>query len=111
MRTTKLQRFAVFAGFVLVVGGVATVLGQETFQALVQRLQKEKPEFAQRQEQLLDQRYDLADRPAQGVTMSRNKPIQEGVRVRLRSEVTWEQLAALTPDEIKNRSLWPAGFY
>ena len=30
---------------------------------------------------LLGERYDLADRPAPGVTMSRGKPVQEGVRV------------------------------
>ena len=111
MRTIGRPRSVALFAFVLFVAGVATVLGQETFQALVQRLQKEKPEFAQRQEKLLAERYDLADRPAQGVTMSRGKAVQEGVRVRLPRNVTWEQLAAMSPDDIKNMNVWPAGFY
>jgi len=111
MRTTLRSQSVALLAFVLVVAGVATVLAQETFQALVERLQKEKPEFAQRQEKLLAQRYDLADRPAQGFTMSRGKAVQEGLRVRLPGNVTWDQLAAMSPDDIKSKNLWPAGFY
>ena len=52
----------------LLVGGVATgVIIAEDFTALVDRLQKEKPKFAKRQQTLLAERYDLADRPAKGV--------------------------------------------
>ena len=36
-----------------------------------------------RQQALLAERYDLANRPAPGVTMSRGKPVQDGVRVKL----------------------------
>jgi cytochrome c peroxidase len=81
------------------------------FNKLVKRLQDEKPEFAVRQQKLLANRYDLADRPAKGVKMSAGKPVQEGVRVRLPEGTTWEKLAGLTPDEIKRQKLWPAGFY
>ena len=42
--------------------------------------------------------------------MERGKPLQEGVRVKLPSGVTWEQLAAMNPDEIRERGLWPKGF-
>jgi cytochrome c peroxidase len=63
-----------------------------------------------RQQELLKQRYDLSDRRAKGVTMSRGKPIQEGVRVKLPSGMTWEKLAALSPEEIKEKGVWPAGF-
>jgi cytochrome c peroxidase len=59
---------------------------------------------------LLEQRYDLSDRSAQGVTMDRGKLLQEGVRVRLPAGTSWEQLAAMTPDEIRERGLWPKGF-
>jgi cytochrome c peroxidase len=75
------------------------------------RMANEKPKFAQRQQELLAKRYDLSDRPAKGATMSRNKPLQEGVRVRLPEGMTWEKLAAMSPDEIKEKNLWPAGFY
>ncbi|MBI5395874.1 MAG: cytochrome B6 [Verrucomicrobia bacterium] len=84
---------------------------EEDFAALVKRLQAEKPEFAARHQKLLAERYDLSDRPAQGVTMSRGKPVQEGVRVKLPKGVTWDQLAAMSPEAIKSKNLWPAGFY
>lgn len=83
---------------------------EEDFPALVKRLQAEKPKFAGRQRALLNERYDLADRPARGTTMSRGKPVQEGIRVKLPAGMTWEQLATLPPDQIKERQLWPAGF-
>lgn len=97
---------------VALIGGIATVAWAEgeDFASLVKRLMQEKPGFAKRQQDLLKQRYDLADRPAAGVTMARGKPVQEGVRVRLPQGATWEQLAALPPEEIKRRQLWPAGF-
>ena len=50
MRTTTRPYSAALLALVLLVAGVATVLTQETFQALAQRLQKEKPQFAQRQD-------------------------------------------------------------
>ena len=43
--------------------------------------------------------------------MTRGKPIQAGVRVKLPEGRTWEQLAAMSPEEIHERDLWPAGFY
>ena len=94
-----------------VFGYGAVIATGEDFTALVKRLQQEKPEFAKRHQATLAERYDLADRPAQGVTMSRGKPVQEGVRVRLPKDMTWEKLAAMSPDEIKSKHLWPAGFF
>ncbi len=94
----------------LLAGGMGTVAAQE-FPTLVKKLQLEKPTFAKRQQTLLALRYDLADRPAQGVTTSKGKPVQGGIRVRLPKQATWEGLAAQSPDEIKSKNLWPAGFY
>ncbi len=82
----------------------------EDFASLVTRLQQEKPAFATRHRELLSARYDLSDQPASGVTMSKGKPVQSGVRVKLPPGTTWEQLAGLSPDEIKERKVWPAGF-
>jgi len=95
----------------LLCAALAAPAAGEDFPAMVDRLQREKPEFAKRHRDLLAERYDLVDRAATGVTMSRGKPVQEGVRVRLPKDVTWEKLAAMTPEEIKTKSLWPAGFY
>ena len=95
----------------LLVCGAVTIAAEEDFATLVKRLQQEKPEFAKRHQALLTERYDLADRPAQGVTMSRGKPVQEGVRVRLPMDMTWEKLAAMSPEDIKSKNLWPAGLF
>ncbi len=83
---------------------------QEDLPALIKRLQSEKPTFAKRQQDLLASRYDLAARAAAGTTMSRGKAVQEGVRVKLPAGTTWANLAALSPEEIKEKQLWPAGF-
>lgn len=111
-RTPRGRRWlhASLAAALLAAGAPALLAQTESFDELVKRLQREKPAFAKRQQDLLAQRYDLSDRPAQGVTMSRGKPVQQGVRVRLPQGVTWQQLAALPPDEIKRRRLWPQGF-
>ena len=92
------------------VGGIG-IVAAEDFPTLVKRLQQDKPKFAKRQQALLAQRYDLADRPASGVTMSKGKPVQDGVRVKLSQGMTWERLAAQSPEEIKAKNLWPAGLY
>ena len=42
-----------------------------------------KPGIEREHQALLDERYDLGDHPAQGVTMEHGKPLQEGVRVKL----------------------------
>lgn len=94
-----------------VAGAFTAAAATDEFGELVAKLQKEKPAFAKRQQDLLAQRYDLADRPAAGVTMANGKPVQDGVRVRLPRGVTWEQLASLSPEEVRGRDLWPAGFY
>jgi len=82
----------------------------EPFQVTFDRMKAARPAIEKRQQDLLNQRYDLANRPAQGVTMFRGKPVQGGVRVKLPRGVTWQQLAALSPDEVKSRDLFPAGF-
>jgi cytochrome c peroxidase len=43
--------------------------------------------------------------------MSANRrAVQQGVRVQLHGGVTWEQLAAMSPAEIKHKKLFPHGF-
>ena len=104
-------RFTMALGAAAIVGGAVTPATEEDFPSLVSRLQQEKPTFARRQQDLLGARYDLSNRPAAGVTMSRGKPVQEGVRVKLPADMTWEKLAAMSPEEIQAKGLWPGGFY
>jgi hypothetical protein len=84
---------------------------KETFAEIMAPMKKAKPEVMKRQMDLLNERYDLANRPAKGVTMSRGKPIQDGVRVKLAKEMTWDKLAAMSPEEIREKGLFPAGFF
>jgi cytochrome c peroxidase len=84
---------------------------KENFESIMARMKAAKPEVMKRQMDLLNERYDLGNRPAQGVTMSRGKPIQEGVRVKLPPGMTWERLAAMSPEEIREKGLFPAGFF
>src|SRR5262249_9914494 len=70
-----------------------------------------KPEGMRRQGTLLADRYDLSDRPAAAGMMSGgSKAVQQGIRVKLPSGVTWEQLAAMSSDEIRGKDLFPRGF-
>jgi len=82
----------------------------EPFNVTLERMRAARPVIQKRQQDLLAQRYDLANRPAPGVTMFRGKPVQEGVRVKLPRGATWQQLAAMSPDDIRTRDLFPAGF-
>lgn len=82
----------------------------EPFDQIQQRMAQAKPAIMQAHQEFLAERYDLANRPAVGVTMSLGKPVQQGVRARLKAGVTWEKLAALTPDEIRAQDIFPAGF-
>src|SRR5690349_16735871 len=61
-----------------------------------------KPAVQRRQQNLFNERYDMADRPMQGVKMSGGrKGVQDGVRVKLRPGTSWDSLANMTPDDIK----------
>jgi cytochrome c peroxidase len=84
---------------------------KEDFAAVMARMKAAKPEVMKRQMDVLKERYDLANRPAKDVTMSRGKPIQEGIRVKLPQGMTWEKLQAMNPEEIREKDLFPAGFF
>jgi hypothetical protein len=80
---------------------------KEDFATTLKRMQAAKPAIDQRQQQLLEERYDLTNHPASGVTMSRGKPIQAGVRVKLPMGTTWESLSRMSPEDIRTRGLFP----
>lgn len=82
----------------------------DDFASLVSRMRQQKPKIMERHMAHLAQRYDLSDRPAAGVTMSRGKPVQRGPRTRLPDGWTWDRLAALSADQIRQEGLFPLGF-
>ncbi|MFO7599234.1 MAG: cytochrome B6 [Candidatus Desulfacyla sp.] len=108
--------FFIISGYVVageaVKSSYSPVVMKQPFQQTMKQMKEAKDGIMQRQMDLLEKRYDLSNKPAKGVMMSGGKkPVQEGVRVKLPAGVTWEQLAAMTPQEIKEKGLWPDGFY
>src|SRR5256714_6415773 len=85
-------------------------VNEDDFRTVLARMRAAKAGIEQRQQTLLAARYDLTDRPGAGATMSRGKPIQGGVRVKLPAGVTWDALARMTSDEIRDKGFFPAGF-
>jgi hypothetical protein len=83
----------------------------EPFSAIFARLSGQKPEVTREHMAVLNERYDLSNRPVAGVTMDRAKPVQDGVRVKLPAGKTWEALANMSPDQIRDQNLFPKGFY
>lgn len=87
------------------------VVIKEPFASIMKRMQAAKPEINKRQASLLSQRYDLGDKPVQGLKMSGGrKAVQGGVRVILPKSLTWDKLAAMTPQQIRDKGMWPQGF-
>jgi cytochrome c peroxidase len=83
---------------------------KESLAKTIARMSAEKPQIEKRQMDVLQQRYDLSNRPDKTTVMDRTKPVQDGVRVKLAPGITWEQLGAMSPEEIKSKDLFPAGF-
>ncbi len=84
---------------------------KESFETIMSRMKGDKAKIEKEHTDLLEARYDLSDHPAADVKMERDKPLQEGVRVKLPQGTTWAQLAAMTPEEIREKNLFPKGFY
>src|SRR5688572_15355175 len=84
---------------------------KEPFATTMARMKAAQPAVQKRQADLLADRYDLSDRAAPDVTMSRGKAVQGGVRAKLPAGTTWDQLAGLTPTEVRDRNLFPKGFH
>jgi len=82
----------------------------EDFHSIHARMKAAKTEVMNRQMDLLAERYDLSNRPSKGVTMSRGKPLQEGVRAKLSAGMTLQKLAEMTPEEIREKDVFPKGF-
>ena len=86
-------------------------LPPQPFSKVKENDEAQKPAVMERQRALLEQRYDLANRPVAGVMKSGGrKAVQQGVRVRLPEGVTWDSLAGKEPNEIREKNLLPKGF-
>jgi cytochrome c peroxidase len=86
------------------------LLGEESFQAMMAKDKADKPAVMARQENLLKERYDLSARVDEQVKMSRGKPISVGPTAKLPEGMTWEKLAEMSPDEVRDKDQFPKGF-
>ena len=83
---------------------------KESFASIMSRMKSAKPAVMKRQMDLLNERYDLSKKVTTEATMSRGKPLPAGPATRLAQGQTWEKLAEMTPEEIKEKGLFPKGF-
>jgi cytochrome c peroxidase len=66
-----------------------------------------KPKVMEAQRALLEKRYNLTPKQDPNVKMSRGKPVPVGPTARLPEGKTWEDLAKMTPDEMKKAGSFP----
>jgi cytochrome c peroxidase len=75
--------------------------------AIMKKEIENKPAVMSAQRQLLERRYDLKPKFDPEVKMSRGKPVLVGPTARLADGVSWDELASMNPDEIKERGIFP----
>src|SRR5262245_60009378 len=86
------------------------LLGQQSFADMMAKDKADKPAVMERQMKLLNERYDLTARPDPNVKRTRGKPIPVGPTAKLPDGTTWDKLAEMSPEEIKEKSLFPKGY-
>jgi len=122
MERHKNCRFAVIGIFILLAAGAATVVvaaqqgkivssygptNQDvTFDQIKAERMAVKAGRAKEHMALLNSRYDLSKKSVAGLVMSGGKPVPVGPTARLQG-VTWEQLAKMTPEQIKEKGFFP----
>ena len=79
----------------------------QTFEEAMKADVAEKPAIAAAQRKLLESRYVLTPRLDPVARMSRGKPLPVGPTAKLPGGLTWERLAALSPEEILSRGAFP----
>ncbi len=80
------------------------------FETMMKKDVEAKPQVMKRQMELLKRRYDLSDNPSDVKMAGGAKNVQQGVRVRLPDGMTWEKLAGMSPDDIREKGVFPEGF-
>ena len=69
---------------------------------------EQKPKLMAERHSSMQSRYDFSDSAIAGITMSRGKPVMKGPVARLAKGVqSFDELAAMAPEEIKQNDLFP----
>lgn len=84
-----------------------TPVVEEPFDVVRARDKAAKAHVMADHQKLLEARYDLRRRVDESVRMTRGKPIPVGPTARLKSGVTWEQLGRMSPEEIRDKGVFP----
>ena len=84
-----------------------TPVVEEPFEVVQRRDKANKARVMAAARKLLEDRYDLTRRVDPDVKMTRGKPIPTGPTARLRRDMKWEQLANMSPEEIREKDLFP----
>jgi cytochrome c peroxidase len=74
---------------------------------VVQKESAAKPAVMAAQKKLLESRYNLQPKLDSQAKMSRGKPLPVGPTARLGQGLTWERLAQMRPDEIRQQDVFP----
>jgi cytochrome c peroxidase len=90
----------------------ASVDDVENFDDFYRMCVKNKPRVMAARKEHMAQRYNFSGAVTREVTMTRGKPLPVGPVVRLpKGFPSWEELAKLSPAEIRKRNLFPLGFH
>jgi cytochrome c peroxidase len=84
-----------------------TPVVEEPFEVVLRRDKANRARVMATARKLLEDRYDLTRRVDANVKMTRGKPISVGPTARLKRGVTWEQLGNMSPEEIREKDLFP----
>jgi cytochrome c peroxidase len=84
--------------------------GQTSFAEMMAKDKAAKPAIMQRHKALLDERYNLTPKTHESIKMTRGKAIPVGPTAKLPDGMTWDKLAAMSSDEIRDKGLFPKGY-
>jgi hypothetical protein len=96
-----------FLGFDLYKDPVGAMKPGMTFNDLYNALTAAKPKVMDAQRQLLESRYILKPNLDPTATASRGKPLVVGPTARLPEGTDWDALAAMKPEEIREKDIFP----
>jgi cytochrome c peroxidase len=86
------------------------LLGQKTFEEMKKEDLAGKDAVMARQKKLLEERYDLTAKADPQAKMSRGKAVPLGPTAKLPDGVTWDQLAGMSPDDVREKGAFPKGY-
>jgi cytochrome c peroxidase len=86
------------------------VVIKEPFATIMSRMKAAKAGVMSRQIALLNERYDISKRVSNDVKMTRGKPIPIGPTAKLAGGLTWETMGAMSPEEIREKGVFPKGY-